>query len=256
MSVATAPTVLAAPVALDGYDYWGAIGVESPSTSPYWDGGGSLSLAPPAPQSGQSGGTSISGCVWLDFNWNGKLDSNEWVAPNVLIWLVSATDPNFARYTYTDAQGHYSFTGLPEGLYELHQMQPNTLINGAAHVGWFDPSWNGLLVLNAEGEEGGGGTFGPGNPGWAYGNDAIVGITVPTGYEGTGLEYNFSERNIDPQYVTKLLLMGYPLVPITDPGEPPDPYFPVVPEPGTMSLLAAALAAAALAGYRRRRAAA
>ena len=72
---------------------------------------------------GYQGSGSIGDVIWDDTNANGKHDPGEAGLPGVAITLEADIDndgtPDFTLTTTTDANGGYSFTGLPAGEYTL-----------------------------------------------------------------------------------------------------------------------------------------
>ena len=65
-------------------------------------------------------GNSISGFVYVDANNNGRFDSAEQPISNVRIHLTGSVN----RTAFTDLQGFYEFTGIPDGTYAITQSQP------------------------------------------------------------------------------------------------------------------------------------
>ena len=111
--------------------------------------------------------SSLAGTVFQDSNNNGVQDGTEPGLADVTVTLIGTDDLGAVnRPTTTDADGHYSFTGLRPGTYALAEAQPGGYLDGK----------------DALGTQGG-----------TLGNDAISQITLPaTGVNG--VENNFGER--------------------------------------------------------------
>jgi protocatechuate 3,4-dioxygenase beta subunit len=62
---------------------------------------------------------SLGNLVWIDANNNGRIDAGENGVPNVTVELFAAGGTTPIATTTTDADGHYVFTGLPPGDYEV-----------------------------------------------------------------------------------------------------------------------------------------
>ena len=69
---------------------------------------------------------SLSGRVFLDYDNSGTFNGPDAGLPGVTITLTNTSAiPRLAPWTTTtDAQGNYSFTGLPEGFYTVTETQP------------------------------------------------------------------------------------------------------------------------------------
>ncbi len=83
----------------------------------------------------------ISGNVWLDEIRNDQYDESELLLENVKVDLRDASGAIIAT-TYTDKNGHYSFTDLMPGSYSVFEHQPTQYLNGGQAVG----SEGGLIV--------------------------------------------------------------------------------------------------------------
>ncbi len=83
---------------------------------------------------------SIEGTVYYDgsaagFN-NGVQDAGEPGIGGVTVQLNGISQGNpFTLATVTDAQGHYKFTNLPAGTYQVVELQPVAYLNGKTAVG-------------------------------------------------------------------------------------------------------------------------
>jgi hypothetical protein len=235
LSAASAPTAFATPITVGGYDFWGSIGLRAFSNPSYLaPAGGSGSSAsnsstPVAPLSGNSDLVSISGHIWVDIDRNGVWTPNEWPLPHVPVWLLSVSDPTFYQVTQTDLTGYYFFNALPPGEYQIHQAEMTpSFIPGSALLGQIvggNSSGMGALGMVA-------------NPGHVVDTNTIAGLVLPPGYQATN--YNFTETGLHALYASKRLFTFTP---------------PVIPEPGTTSLLLIAALVAGAGRWRRRRAA-
>jgi hypothetical protein len=89
---------------------------------------------PPPPSNGTA---SISGTVFQDINFNGVQDPDEVGMEGVELDLtgVDANGMSVSLVTHTDANGHYSFTGLMAGTYRLFEVQPEHFLDGGDSVG-------------------------------------------------------------------------------------------------------------------------
>ena len=103
-------------------------------------------------------GRSVTGSVFLDYNNNGAADGADYGISGVSIDL-SGTDVNGAPVSAsatTDANGDFSFTGVPEGTYTLSQSaQPAGTTNGTTTAGTTggaasNPSASTSQILNLD----------------------------------------------------------------------------------------------------------
>jgi len=78
--------------------------------------------------------SSISGRVVVDANGNGAYDPGETRLPGVTVHLRGPLG-ELLDTTQTDADGEYSFTGLPPGVYGVEEIQPEGYYDGADNVG-------------------------------------------------------------------------------------------------------------------------
>ncbi|CAN5397540.1 hypothetical protein BH10PSE17_BH10PSE17_10120 [soil metagenome] len=82
--------------------------------------------------------SAISGSIWLDLDNDGVIDAGEGRIANVTVEL-SGTDASgnaITRSIVTDANGDYSFTGLPPGTYSVREPnQPPGTVNGRTAAG-------------------------------------------------------------------------------------------------------------------------
>jgi uncharacterized repeat protein (TIGR01451 family) len=75
----------------------------------------------------------IAGTLWKDCNADGILDSDEtprWAEVTV---FLRDSDENIVSSMRTDANGNYSFNGLPDGTYTLHLVDHANVLNGFWH---------------------------------------------------------------------------------------------------------------------------
>jgi hypothetical protein len=67
---------------------------------------------------------SIQGAAFQDLNRNGVRDPGESPFANEQLYLYDG-DFQYLGTTYTDAAGHYEFTGLTDGVYHVHFASPS-----------------------------------------------------------------------------------------------------------------------------------
>ena len=174
----------------------------------------------------------LSGFVYIDRNNDGMLvfsnqPNPEWVIPGVSIELYSmnGTTETLLSSTLTDSIGKYVFEDLAPGTYSVREVQPVEYYDGIDTLGEI----RGLV-----------GALPPGS--YDVGqvaDNAFTGIVLPA--EAEGYLYNFGERGLLPQYVSKRYLLG----------SAPPPQYASIPEPA--SALLAALAGLALAWRKCRK---
>jgi uncharacterized repeat protein (TIGR01451 family) len=90
---------------------------------------------------------SLSGTVFVDWNNNGIQNASDQGLANVTINLTGADYLNnpVTRTTTTDADGRYSFTGLPPGTYAVNEpTQPTGTANGKTTAGTINSVVTGL----------------------------------------------------------------------------------------------------------------
>lgn len=109
---------------------------------------------------------SVAGTVFFDANGNGVLDVNEGGIAGVTINLTGPVNASVV----TDANGDYSFEGLPPGDYTVTEVQPTAFIDGTDIPGTVDgtPVGDGSV------------------------NDVISSITLGPG--DAGIDYDFGEE--------------------------------------------------------------
>jgi SdrD B-like domain len=129
---------------------------------------------PPPPP----GVASLSGTVYFDDNGNGIHDTGEAGIFDVMLQLSGFdTQGNpFSLTTQTDADGNYSFANLPAGTYQIFEVQPPALDDGAETVGTVGGVPHGELLAN----------------------DLIGNIVVAGGENGIG--YDFGELVTEPPH--------------------------------------------------------
>jgi hypothetical protein len=173
-------------------------------------------LAQPNP-----GLSQLGGFVYIDRNNDGILAfSNqanpEFAIPDVSISLFSKTGAveTLVSTMLSDANGRYLFPNINPGTYVLRQTQPNEYVDGLDTLGVLQAFNGGVIAPPAS----------PGTAGDNFFTDIV--LTANIG----GEFYNFGERGLNSANVSKrLLLASAPELP------------PVVPEPGTMCLVASAV---------------
>jgi hypothetical protein len=174
-----------------------------------------------------STGTSLSGVVYYDANFNGVRDSSDWAIRDAIVSLTAASTDTVLIAT-TDANGAYTFKNLTADDYTITLLTPSTA-PGVTNVGLLtdvngSPVFTGLGVAI---------------------NESIADIQLKDGY--TGVTYDFGQYTYPTNLISKRMLLN------ENPGIPntPDAPLPPVPEPGTLSLLA--VAGLCLTGFVRRR---
>ena len=120
---------------------------------------------------------SIAGTVYHDRNDNGTIDAGEEGIGGVTIELLQGGV--VVATTTTDANGHYSFTGLMPGTYTVHEVQPGGWIDGKDTLG--------------TGATGGAGTAG---------NDVFSDVVLQDGNHA--IDYNFGEHKPDVSAIPTL----------------------------------------------------
>lgn len=108
---------------------------------------------------------SVGGNVYYDANNNGIFDPDESGIGGVTVTLSGTVD----AYTQTNADGSYSFSGLPPGTYTLVETQPSPWTDGKDTLGTVNGSPNGDDSVN----------------------DTFSAIVLAPG--DSGIEYNFGE---------------------------------------------------------------
>jgi len=221
--VISAPTA-SAELLYFGSSFWDSVGL-SPSLP---------DCASEVPQGSPAQGTGsgwVSGYVWSDDNNDGLKQPHELGLPNVTVMLY-ALDLNEGNtntkgvddpiaWTWTDWDGSYLFTNLGPGVYKVVEEQPESF-----HDGQDVP---GQII-------GGAGNLPLGNGGSADEKNSFV-LLLPE--EAYAVDFNFGEWALTGDFSSKRQLMD---------GNPP-----VVPEPSTLWLLAAAGLLLSGMALRRRR---
>src|SRR5262245_42623260 len=117
-------------------------------------------------------GISLSGSVYIDHDGNGMRDDNtdEWGIEAVVINLsgIDLQGNAVTRTVSTDANGHYTFTNLPAGTYQVSEEQPR-YIDASESVGTVNGDTRGEI----------------------FGDDVIGNITLSNGDVAIG--YDFGE---------------------------------------------------------------
>jgi hypothetical protein len=175
---------------------------------------------------------SLSGVVYFDANFDGIRDSGDWAIRDAIVALTSASTDTVLIAT-TDANGNYTFKNLNADDYSITLLTPSAAPEESKNGAGILTDQSGAAVFS------GVGTVPPGYT-------SIADIQLKDGY--TGVAYDF------PQLVYPTNLMSKRMLTNENPGTPhtPDaPSPPVVPEPGTLTLLA--IAGLSLTGFARRR---
>jgi hypothetical protein len=125
---------------------------------------------------------SLAGVVYADTNGNGQFDVGELKLQGITVQLTGTSNTGAAvsRTATTDSQGAYRFANLPGGTYSILEQQPVAMMDGVESLGTI----NGAAV----------GTIGP---------DRFTNIVLPAA--ASGINYNFGESGLQPQYVNARL---------------------------------------------------
>jgi protocatechuate 3,4-dioxygenase beta subunit len=110
----------------------------------------------------------LAGAVYVDTNNNGIIDAGETGIPNVTITLINAATRVVVQTKVTDANGLYSFVGLPAGIYRIVEGPTPGYIDGKDTVGTLGSASND--------------------------NDQFNSILLPANQIGVG--YNFGELGL------------------------------------------------------------
>jgi len=163
----------------------------------------------------------LGGYAYIDRNNDGILAfSNqanpEFALPDISISLFSKVGAveTLVSTKLTDANGRYLFPDINPGTYVLRQTQPNEYVDGLDTLGVLQAFNGGVIAPPAS----------PGIAGDNFFTDIV--LTANVG----GEFYNFGERGLNSANVSKRLLLA---------SAPPLP--PVVPEPGAVGLIVAAV---------------
>lgn len=127
----------------------------------------------------------LSGFVYGDVDDDGVKDTGEVGVPGVFVRLTGTTTKGLAveRITMTDGTGRYRFEGLQAGTYQIAETQPTATMDGKETAGKIDGA----------------------NAGTA-GADQFTGLTLAAGKQGDG--YNFGEKSLRPQFISKRLFFS------------------------------------------------
>lgn len=102
---------------------------------------------------------SIGNQIWDDLNGDGDFDAGEPGLANVTVNLINSDTGDIVNTVTTDANGEYSFTGVPAGNYEVAVAESNGVLNGysetvnGATVGDNNHQTGPRLITLAAGED-------------------------------------------------------------------------------------------------------
>jgi hypothetical protein len=159
---------------------------------------------------GLGGTASLSGLVYYDEDKSSTLNSSDWAISGAKVLLNQSGNDDVTLVAYTNTDGTYKFTELPIGTYAI-----------ALSISDSDPGTNPIgKLFDSDGNA---------MPAGTVGTDTFTEIVLGDGYKGS--DYNFSQLTYPSSLISKRLL------PNTDPGIF---HVDVVPEPGSLALLAVA----------------
>lgn len=168
------------------------------------------------------GASSLSGYMYVDRDNDGTMDSNDWAICEAKISLTQAGSTEPLLTVTTGADGSYSFASLLPGDYTITVLTRSNQPGQDTLGTLFDKDGN--VVSTGTG---------------TIAKDSFADIHFGAGY--TGVNYNFADLVYPVQLLSKRMLLN------NDPG------VHVVPEPGSLVLLAiAGLLFSGLTGRRRR----
>lgn len=165
-----------------------------------------------AAASTSSGSSMLSGWVYIDRNNDGQLAFDnepdpEWIIAGMEVELYENTSAGetLMGVALTDEHGRYVFSGLAAGDYTLRQVQPFGFFDGLDTLGTLT-TYQGQPVSGVD-------------PG-VVADDAFENIQITDNVMGN--YYNFGERGLLPEYVSKRYLLGTapPMVPAQSIPEP------------------------------------
>lgn len=141
----------------------------------------------------------LSGWVYIDRNNDGLLAFDdepdpEWIiaGAEVQLFELSSSGESLVAITQTDEHGRYVFSNLAAGDYSLRQVQPVEFVDGLDTLGALT-TFQGQPVSQGV------------DPG-VVAADAFEGIRITDNVMGN--YYNFGERGLLPEYVSKRYLFG------------------------------------------------
>lgn len=118
-------------------------GIASQVTVPVLSGTGGINMAQDFGYEASSPAT-IGGTLWNDTNANGILDAEEAGRLRGITLVLLDVEGNLVATTTTDANGAYSFSGLPAGTYRVHVTDTANELEGWWHsLGNQDPTQDG-----------------------------------------------------------------------------------------------------------------
>ena len=96
--------------------------------------GGNVNLTQDFGYKDETTPNTIAGTVWNDTNADGTLDTGETLEYAGVTVVLKDGDGNIVATTVTDANGDYSFPGLPDGSYTVDVTDAANLLNGLWHT--------------------------------------------------------------------------------------------------------------------------
>ncbi len=184
---------------------------------------------------GQSGTASLSGYVYVDVNNSHAMDSSDWAIADARITLTAAGSSAPLASVLSSQDGSYSFAGLAAGTYTLAMATPTNHPGQDSGQSRAVLDANGQSVLLTDTVE----------------QNAYTGVTLEDGDVGTN--FNFAELTYPGVLISKAMLLTSS-APILHTGDViPDLPTVLVPEPGSLVLLAVLGLFLAGARWRRRK---
>ena len=133
-------------------------------------------------------GNAIEGILWRDNNANGLIDADEPDRFENVRVLLRMTNGTVMSFTFTDADGVYRFTGLPDGVYGIEVLDVNNVMYGYLSSPVANPTRRrGGVVQYSNIVVSGGTTNQTGNAGF-YLSYAEIGNYVWRDINGNGLQ--------------------------------------------------------------------
>ena len=197
----------------------------------------------PVSSSSATSSSSLSGVVYVDEDFDQICDvDDEWVLPNIEMWLINHNNAALSQTVNTDEFGYYEFTDLVAGDYSIKQsyVHDDEYFNVVVNKGQFRDAGDDSPV---SGDTGSVIDYDPAHNVMPR----VASIALPSNVNA--VNYNFGQYWLDG--------FNYLLFAIGDPGDPPYANPPgkasPIPEPGSLLMLLGGSMALATILLRRRR---